>query len=143
MKIKPSNLVVFTFVVLLNCCKSANFDPTTLVQTGLDSIRVSKFGFPDTKELILVKDDYSAHLKNLHYGKAKLTLKAVPKQLMKYYYTPGDDTTKIYFITRYKKITRDSLFMSIEINHKLDFRFYFKPQGDTWKMQYYLTGIIN
>ena len=138
---KASILTIATFILGLFCCKSSNFDPTTLVQTGLDSIRNSRYGFPESRELILVKDDYSAHLTGLLYGKTKLVLKAVPKQMIKYYYTNGDDTTKTYFTVYYEKLKRDQLFVSIEIDHNCLFKFYFKPQENIWKMNSYTVTI--
>ena len=131
-----ATLLVLTLLSSMYSCKnSTNFDPTVLVQTSLNNMQTGRYAFPDTKTLILVKDDYSAHLRSLYYGKNKLILKAVPKQMLKYSHTPGDDTTKMYITTHYERLKRDYVFVSIELNHNRTFRFYFRSHENMWKIE--------
>ncbi len=55
--------------------------------------------------------------------------------MIKYYYSPGDDTTKTYITAHYKKLKRDYILASIEVDHNCLFRFYFRAHKNIWKIE--------
>jgi hypothetical protein len=137
-------IVFFIALSILGCENSSPLKyKAENVQTCLDLLYKDKeFRYLEKCQLVLIKDNYTSDLDNLHFGANKFMLKEVDQSTIKKQYLSKDDTSKRFFMIKYTVVNENNVTVELEFRNGSEaFHYYLVKKDSVWKIDHVIPII--